>query len=100
MENELRQSSTDDRISTRTLCKFLAGKVDPSIEARIAREMDIIGSPVQKWFADLDAKPDNPLENIDWLELAAIPEATSDDDHNEGKKERASGHLPNVSGRR
>lgn len=43
----------------------MAGEVDDETRERITREMEIVGSPVQRWFTEMDAKMSDPL-NVDW----------------------------------
>ena len=50
------------------LVDYLLDRVDQNMRARIAEQRKIIGSPVQKWFANVSRRLENPLA-VDWLAM-------------------------------
>jgi len=66
-------------ITEEDLLRFLVGKCDDDVRQRIADERKILSSEVQLWFADLDAKLDDPL-NVDWAEIGFMHDDADEDD--------------------
>ena|SRR3989338_5601247 len=73
---QLGDPSGEDHAETRKICdedliEYAAGDLDAlddEIRGLIARERERVGSPVWKWFQDLERKARNPF-NVDWKRL-------------------------------
>ena len=51
------------------LYDFFIMKCDDEMRELIAQQRKLVGSPVQKWFAEMQAKLSGPF-NIDWGKVA------------------------------
>lgn len=60
-------------ISRVELVKYLSGTLDDDVlRHEIETQARITGSFVSKWLADMERKGSDPLNNIDWEQLAKL----------------------------
>jgi hypothetical protein len=79
LANEDGPGRNDFSITTRDLTTYVAGgELAPEVRAEIKRQVAIVGSPVQRWVVDSDAKMQYPFA-VDWGESAQELEREIDD---------------------